>query len=136
MAAPLSSPKDFLGIGWTFPVGVDSNGMIKTSRYEEVIKESILIILGTSPGERCMQADFGCSARELVFANINLRTVEHIKWIMREALIRWEPRINVNSIDVSIKDIDTGKLIITINYTIIVTNNRFNLVYPFYLKEG
>lgn len=52
--------KDFLGVGWKYPVNPDATGKIAMSKHEEDIRESILIILGTSRGERVMRPDFGC----------------------------------------------------------------------------
>ena len=128
-------PKDFLGIGWKFPPGLDNNFMFKKSQYEEDIKEAIWIILFTSKGERIMRPDFGCDIHNFVFENISSAVLELIKQSITDALLMWEPRITLLEINVSIKDITSGLLIIEIKYIVNVTNNSFNLVYPFYLKE-
>ena len=130
------SSKDFLGVGWKFPVSVDTNLLFKVSKYEEDIKEAIWIILATSKGERVMRPDFGCGIHDFVFESISAATVELIKQSVRDALILWEPRITVADVNVSTEEIDSGKLVIGIEYIVNATNNRFNLVYPFYLKEG
>ncbi|HYN44633.1 MAG TPA: GPW/gp25 family protein [Candidatus Limnocylindrales bacterium] len=128
--------KDFLGRGWKFPVMADSaTGGISMSEYEQDIKESIWIILSTSKGERVMRPDFGCGIHDLVFYPINTTTVNLIHNSIQEALTLWEPRIELNKLGVEEKS-DEGKLEISIDYRVRVTNNRFNLVYPFYLKEG
>lgn len=128
--------KEFLGQGWKFPVGVDSTGQIETSRYETDIKEAIWIILGTSKGERVMRQDFGCGIHDFVFATINTTTTGMIVASVREALTMWEPRMEIISVDVSTDRADDGKLLISIDYRVTRTNNEFNLVYPFYLREG
>jgi len=128
--------KDFLGVGWKFPVQVDSHSMINMSKYEEDIKEAIWIILGTSKGERVMHPDFGCGINDLVFESISAATLANIEQSVREALINWEPRIRLMDVSVSDEDIDFGKLKISIDYMVSATNSRFNLVYPFYIKEG
>lgn len=130
------SPKDFLGVGWKFPVNVNANFTFKTSKYEQDIKEAILIIIATSKGERVMRPDFGCGIHNFVFESVSSATVELIKQSVRDALILWEPRITIIDVSVSTEEIDNGKLIIQVEYMVNVTNNRFNLVYPFYLKEG
>lgn len=132
----MTMAKEFLGQGWKFPVGVDSTGQIKTSRYETDIKEAIWIILGTSKGERVMRQDFGCGIRDFVFAAINTTTTGMIEASVREALTLWEPRMEIISVGVSTDRADEGKLLISIDYRVIRTNNEFNLVYPFYLREG
>jgi phage baseplate assembly protein W len=128
--------KEFLGRGWKFPVQATEEGRIAESAYEEDIREAVLVILGTAKGERVMRPDFGCGIHDFVFASINTSTVTLIGKTVREALMLWEPRIEVTGISVDTDDSDSGKLLITIDYRVRTTNNRFNLVYPFYLKEG
>lgn len=128
--------KNFLGAGWKSPVRVDINGKIVMSRYEEDIQESILIILGTSKGERVMRPDFGCGIHDMVFVPINTATVTSVKSTVTKALTRWEPRIELINVHVSDERSYEGKLLISIDYRVRVTNNQFNLVYPFYLTEG
>src|SRR5262245_51958691 len=106
------------------------------SEYEQDIKEAIWIILSTSKGERVMRPDFGCGIHDLVFAPINTTTVNLVQNNVREALTFWEPRIEVTTLNVSTEKADEGKLEVVIEYRVRTTNNRFNLVYPFYLKEG
>ena len=128
--------KEFLGIGWKFPVNVDARRNIQMSEYEQDIKEAIWIILATSKGERVMRPDFGSGIYDFVFAPINTATIGLIETTVRDALIRYEPRIELLSVEVSTEKADEGKLLIGINYRVRNTNNEFNLVYPFYLTEG
>lgn len=113
-----------------------ATGRIAMSEYEQDIKESIRIILSTSKGERVMRPDFGCGIHELVFAPINPTTVNLVQNTVQEALTLWEPRIELINVDVSTENADGGQLLVSIDYRVRATNNRFNLVYPFYLKEG
>jgi len=127
----------FLGKGWKFPVGVDSStGSIVMSEYENKIKESIWIILSTSKGERVMRPDFGCGIHEFVFETMNTTTLGMMESSVRDALRLWEPRIEVISAEASPDQNESGKLLIGITYVVRSTNNEFNLVYPFYLKES
>lgn len=128
--------RDFLGKGWKFPVKTGLDGRIAMSQYEEDIKESIWIIIGTAKGERVMRPDFGCGIHDLVFAPINTATVTLIENSVREALTLWEPRIELISVEASTKKANEGELPVSIDYRVRTTNNRVNLVYPFYLKEG
>lgn len=128
--------KEFLGCGWKFPVNIDSKGHIGMSEYEEDIKEAIWIILSTSKGERVMRPDFGCGIHDFVFESINTATLGMIEASVREALTLWEPRIEIINVNALSDKINEGKLIISIDYMVRTTNNRFNLVYPFYLMEG
>lgn len=113
-----------------------TTGRIAMSEYEKDIRESIWIILSTAKGERVMRHDFGCGIHDLVFAPINTTTVNLVQKGVQEALTLWEPRIELINVEVSTERVDEGRLLISIDYRVRVTNNRFNLVYPFYLKEG
>ncbi|HXG31340.1 MAG TPA: GPW/gp25 family protein [Thermodesulfobacteriota bacterium] len=129
--------KEFLGRGWKFPVMVDATtGRIAMSEYEKDIRESIWIILSTAKGERVMRPDFGCGIHDLVFAPVNTTTVNLVQRGVQEALTLWEPRIELINVEVSTERADEGRLLVSIDYRVRVTNNRFNLVYPFYLKGG
>lgn len=128
--------KDFRGIGWKYPVRVSNDGTIAMSRYETDIQESIWIILGTAKGERVMRPDFGCGIHDLVFAPINTATITLVENSVKEALTLWEPRIELIKVAAKSEYADQGKLPVNIDYRVRTTNNRFNLVYPFYLKEG
>lgn len=127
--------EDFLGKGWKFPVNVSLKGGLELSSYEDGVKEAIWIILGTSKGERAMDPDFGCGMYDLVFSVVNTESMGMIKESVREALTLWEPRVDIMKIDVSQDDQDQGRVQISIDYQVRATNNEFNLVYPFYLKE-
>ena len=128
--------KEFLGRGWRFPVNVTPAGKIMMSEHEADIKEAIWLILSTSKGERVMRPDFGCGIYEFVFATINTTTIGLIEASVREALTLWEPRIELINVNVATDKAEEGMLLISIDYRVRTTNNEFNLVYPFYLKEG
>lgn len=130
-------PKSFLGRGWKFPVMVNlSSGKIAMSEFEQDIREAIWIILSTAPGERVMRPEFGCGIHDLVFASMNKATLGAIEAGVRDALTRWEPRVDLIKIEISTAEAGNGKLLISIDYRVRETNNEFNLVYPFYLSEG
>ena len=125
---------DFLGVGWTSPVQLDDNDRIKVARYEETVRQSIWMILSTAKGERIMRPDFGCDIQEKVFAPNSLGTVGQIVSDVRDALIEWEPRIDVLDVDTIPDASQPNVILIQVNYQIRTTNNIFNLVYPFYLQ--
>jgi uncharacterized protein len=127
-----------IGRGWGFHVGVDATGGIRLAQDEPEIEESISIIIGTSPGERVMRPAFGCRIHELVFAPNNAETVGLARHYVQEALGMWEPRIEVESVDVSLDpiEVDRGRLNIAVEYTIRGTKDSRSLVFPFYLIEN
>ena len=127
--------KPFLGVGTAFPPQLDpaTQGFVR-AEYEESVRQSILLILGTAPGERLMRPEFGCGIHDLVFANLSFGTLGRVQQTVDDALLRLEPRIDVTSIDVRSGG-DGNVLLIHIQYQVRATNNAFNLVYPFYLKQ-
>ncbi len=125
--------RPFLGQGWGFPVGVDGKGGLVLSRSEHDIEQAIKIILGTPQGERVMRPEFGSKIHEFVFAPNNSTTAGLVAYYVREALDRWEPRIDVTGVDVQPDLTDPARLIINIKYSVRSTNDEVNMVYPFYL---
>jgi phage baseplate assembly protein W len=126
---------EFLGTGWAFPPGVTPAGDIALVSDEEDIRQSVRIILGTTPGERVMRPDFGAGLNALVFEPISTTTIALAKHHVEQALVRWEPRIDSVTVTVS-ADPPLGRLMIDIRYRVRATNVFYNLVYPFYLMEG
>lgn len=129
--------KEFLGRGLHFPIGIDPvTGRIRTSAYEDSIRESIYLILMTRKGERVMQPDFGCGIQDYVFESMDYGIMSKMSTSVKNALIMWEPRIDEVEVDVAPSASETGMIEIRISYVVRSTNNPYNLVYPFYLNEG
>ena len=129
--------KDFLGRGWAMPVELDPRtGLVASVAFEEDIRQSILIILETSPGERVMRPNFGCGIHELVFAAVDSTVIQRIRSVVEEALRRCEARIEVLGVTVDEAATSEGKLLIELEYRVRKTNQIGNLVFPFYFREG
>jgi phage baseplate assembly protein W len=129
--------KDWLGRGWAYPVALDPlTGGIAVSEYEADIRQSIIIILGTARGERLMRPDFGCGIHELVFEVIDVATITRVETTVTEAMVKYEPRIEVLSVRADPLQAADGLLLIEFEYRVRRTNQKDNLVYPFYFREG
>ncbi len=129
--------KEFLGVGWKFPVQVDeATGRIKTSSYEEDIEEAVRIILMTRKGERMMQPDFGCGVQDYLFDSMDATSMSSMEGEIQDALVRWEPRIREIQVKVQMDPYAEARLNIRISYIVRSTNNPYNLVFPYYLNEG
>jgi len=128
--------KDFLGRGWSFPVALDEkNGGISMSANETDIEQSIYIILTTAKGERLMHPDFGCGIHSFVFSVMNTTTITLIEQSVRDALAQWEPRIELERVSAKYEPSPGNKCVVSIDYVVRSTNNKRNMVYPFYLNE-
>jgi phage baseplate assembly protein W len=106
------------------------------AEYEASVNQAIQIILSTAPGERVMRPDFGCAIHELVFAPNSATTRGMAEHYVRDALLRWEPRIEVLDVRTMTSEARDEELWIGIDYRVRTTDNRFNFVYPFYLDRG
>jgi phage baseplate assembly protein W len=93
--------KSFLGVGWAFPPQLEVDGTPAMVTYEEDIHQAIRIILSTNPGERVMRPDFGAGLNTFVFEPVNTTTMELVKTRVHEALVDWEPRIDVEDVKVT-----------------------------------
>ena len=127
------SEHDVIGRGWEFPPRIGRRGGISLVGGETEIEQSILIILRTAPGQRVMRPEFGCDLHELVFMPNNSDTASRVKRSVRQALGRWEPRIQVVEVDVTADPDDPARMLIDVQYRIKATHDRRSLVYPFYL---
>jgi phage baseplate assembly protein W len=125
----------FLGVGWSFPVALDGAGNIAIAAYEESVRQSIWLILGTAKGERAMRPGFGCGIHELVFATAGPAAAGALAHEVRQSLNQWEPRIDLLDIQVNIGG-SGDTMLIQIQYRVRATNTVSNLVYPFYLQGG
>ncbi|HEY7050889.1 MAG TPA: GPW/gp25 family protein [Mycobacterium sp.] len=124
----------FLGVGWAFPPAAAS-GDVEMAAYEEDVRQAVLIILQTAPGERLMRPGFGAGLSDLVFEPMSTALLALVKHRVETALIQWEPRIDVDAVDVTASP-PHGRIDIDIRYHVRQTSTFYNLVYPFYLNEG
>jgi phage baseplate assembly protein W len=129
-----TASRPFLGVGWAFPVAVEA-GRTSVAAYEDDVAQAIRIILGTDPGERVMRPDFGAGLGAFVFEPMTPSTLEALRQRVRDALVDWEPRIDVEAVTVTARP-DAGQALIEMRYRVRATNALHNLVYPFYLQEG
>jgi hypothetical protein len=125
----------FLGTGWSFPPSF-SGGGVKMSSDEADIHESLLILFGTSAGERFLQPKYGLNVHELMFEPISTTLRTFLIDRIRTAILVYEPRIKVVNLDIDSPDPDAGTLNILLEYEVRATNSRFNLVFPFYNTDS
>ena len=126
---------EVLGQGWKNSFALDERGEVALSVGEDDIQEAIWIILSTAFGERLMHSDFGCGIHDLVFAPNNTGTAGLARYYVEDALVRWEPRIDVEEVVVQAEPAEPELLLISVTYRVRSTDSRYNLVYPFYLTR-
>jgi Bacteriophage baseplate protein W len=124
---------DFIGSGIAFPLRLDARGAVALVHGHDDVEEAIGLILATAPGERPMRPEFGCGIHNHVFGGLDAATLNEMELAIRVALDRWEPRIDVVGVRFELDRAELGELEIQITYVLRATNDRRNLVYPFYV---
>jgi uncharacterized protein len=127
--------REFIGQGWAFPLQFNPRGQMALALGERDIEQSIRIVLETVPGERVMRPEFGCQAKQLLFAPKNAATEGLLMRYVQEALNRWEPRVEVVAVTVMDERSVDGAWLVEINYLIKTTHDTRSIVYPFYIEE-
>ncbi len=127
---------DFIGRGWAFPIRTNANGGIALVSREREVAEAVRLIVSTTPGERPMRPEFGCRIHDYVFSAADSTTATAISAEVTRALTQWEHRINVEDVIVLYTAEDPTVLYIDIKYRMKQTNDRHNLVFPFYVIPG
>ena len=134
----MDNKKSFLGRGWGFPpTFYKYEGMgIEMVENEQDIKQSLEILLSTGLGERAMLPEYGCDLQAYLFESISNSKIHFLEELIRTAIVYHEPRIALNDIIIDHSDYRDGVIRIKLDYTIEMTNTRFNLVFPYYKVEG
>lgn len=128
--------KDIIGQGWPFPITFGPHKRLRLVGGDEKIRQSIWLIISTAPGERQMLPEFGCGIHELVFEANTAALRGVIQGKVRDALARWEARIDVLDVRAETAQDARNYLLIRIDYRVRANNSIYNLVYPFFIDEG
>jgi phage baseplate assembly protein W len=134
---PEISYTSFLGTGWSFPPEfLPETGAVVMTPDEEDIARSLKILLGTGRGERFFHPKYGLGLHEMLFEPMGTTVQSELKERMKMAILIYEPRINLLSLEIDPSVQLQGELRVLLEYEIRATNSRYNLVYPFYTTEG
>lgn len=128
-----STTPPFVGRGLAFPLRTSATGAIAMVDGHATIEEAIHLIVATAPGERPMRPEFGCRIHDHLFAPINQATIGTIAFEVERAIARWDPRVDVETVDVHVDDEVDGLVYIEVTYRVKQDNDERNLVFPFYI---
>lgn len=132
-----AAKESFLGRGFSFPPRFSTGGAdVEMVSNAEDIEQSIRLLLGTTQGERVMREAFGCNLTGMLFEEIDQALLSRIQQTVSNALLHYEPRVDLERVDVNVTDRMGGRIDVNVLYRIRATNSRFNLVFPFYLMEA
>ena len=126
----------FVGRGWRFPIKVNARGGLDWSDGPDRVRDAIWLIIGTALGERVMRPTFGAGVQDYVFQPNSAVTRAALSDAVKQALLKWEPRIELDRVSVDPVPGERSQVMATIAYRLRTTNELFNIVYPFYLAEG
>ncbi len=115
------------GRGTAFPLHINEEGRLGWSAGAQNIRESIRIILLTEPGERVMLPDFGTGLKKFLFQPNTVTTHRLIEEEVLQALDQWEPRIEVDAVEVQADKDNPRSVLITIRYTLIANQTGDHL---------
>jgi hypothetical protein len=127
----------FLGTGWSFPPEfVKESGTVRMTSDAEDVEASLRILFGTGRGERFLNPKYGLDMHEQLFEPMSTTMRTLLTEQVKTALLIYEPRINVLSLQIDSPDPNAGTLLISLDYEIRATNSRYNLVFPFYRTDS
>jgi hypothetical protein len=126
----------FLGRGWSFPPTFTKGVGVEMLDGEDDIQSSLKILLSTRIGERIMEPQFGCNTDNMIFEIMNTGFQTFMQKQIQEAILLYEPRIDLRNVDLITQNETNGLLLISVDYVLRTTNSRSNLVFPFYVNEG
>jgi len=109
------------GRGISFPPRIDANGRVAWSEGTQNIRESIKIILLTELGERLMLSEFGAGLKNFLYEPNTVETRRLIEEQITHALNQWEPRIQLQEVNVEEDTNDSQQAIATITYKLTAT---------------
>ncbi|HEY6292467.1 MAG TPA: GPW/gp25 family protein [Terriglobia bacterium] len=101
---------------------------------EASVRQAILLLLATRPGERVMRPEYGCDLHRLVFSPNDDTTAGLARHYVQRALERWEPRIQVLRLDASRVEQDPARLDIHLEYRVRATQRTEQLTFPLSLS--
>ncbi|MFM7360683.1 MAG: GPW/gp25 family protein [Cyanobium sp.] len=132
-----ATTRDFLGTGWAFPPRfTDAGAGLEMVSNEEDIHQSLQLLFSTRRGERPMRERYGCSLDDWLFSALDHDLESQLTSAIHDAVLLHEPRVRLLEVDVSLDDKEAGLLRIRLDYRVVATNSRFNLVFPFYRQEA
>ncbi|MEM6268879.1 MAG: GPW/gp25 family protein [Bacteroidota bacterium] len=133
----MTANDQILGRGWSFPPTFIKEGenIVAPAAGVEDINQSLEILLSTAIGERAMQHRYGCDLSRLIYEPLNATLVAYVADLVTDAILFYEPRIRTENVDITAQETE-GRLDISIAYTVVAVNSRFNYVFPYYLTEA
>jgi len=111
-----SPPAELPAVNAPAGLQISSTGGIAMVEDEDAIRQCLLLLLSTSPGERVMRPEYGCQLNRLVFSRPDQGTAGLAIHYVRQAVTRWEPRVEITYLDAGADPNDASRLVIELGY--------------------
>lgn len=120
------------------PAGLSTSnrGGIEMIEGKAAVRQAIFTLLATRPGERIMRPNYGCNLHRLVFSPNDETTAGLAIHYVRQAIERWEPRVEIIRLDSSRSDAMPGVLELYLEYRVRATLQTERIAYAFDLTGG
>jgi len=115
-------------------LSISAGGGIEMVEEEESVRQAILLLLATAPGERVMRPEYGCDLQRLVFSPNDDTTAGLAAHYVHRAIARWEPRVQVLRLDASRAEEDPSRLDLHLEYRVRATQRVERLIFPLSLS--
>lgn len=96
--------------------GVNEDGALSWASDDQSVREVMLNILLTRPGERLQRPDFGAGLLNFVHQPNNETTRNLIAGVVRKSLELWETRVDIDGVDVQPSPDNLAEVHINIRY--------------------
>lgn len=127
----------FLGTGWSFPPEFSQGGAhVGLVSGAQDVHQSLQILFSTRPGERILRESYGCDLSLVQFEDMDQALVNTLRRLITDAVLRFEPRVDLEDVQVVQDNDQPGLLQVLVSYTVRATNSRYNMVFPFHLQEA
>ena len=117
-------------------IPVDPAGRLALVDGDEAVRQSLLMLLSTRPGERVMRPSYGCPLHRLIFQPLDATTAGLAIHYVERAVRRWEPRAAIISIDAEPDTTGDPRLLVTLHYRVFSTQHLNTLELDLYLDGG
>jgi phage baseplate assembly protein W len=117
-------------------LGYSPTGGVAMIEEDASVRQAILLLINTQPGERVMRPAYGCRLAMLAFSPSDDTTAGLAIHYVRTALERWEPRIDILRIDAERNPDMPERLDVVLEYRVRATQHVDRLTMPFDLEAG
>jgi uncharacterized protein len=111
-------------------LGYSVRGGIEMVEDDESVRQALLLLIATVPGERVMRPEYGCHLNRLVFAPNDDTTAGLAIHYVRRAVERWEPRVDVLDVDAERSAEVPNRLDIALEYRVRASQRSYELLIP------